>query len=65
MKKNIPILKARLLSLIQELNLTPSEALQAIEPVAEKMRKDSRGEVEKDVNEFKRKHGIARIRTDY
>lgn len=63
--KNIPILKKKVIDLVKELGLQPAEALAALDPICERLRKESRANVEKGVNEFKRKNGIARIKTDY
>lgn len=65
MKKNVPIFRKKVNELIHELKLTPVEVLQVVEPVAEIMRQMSRKQVEDGVNEWKRKKGIARIKTDY
>lgn len=63
--KNVPIFKKKVQLLISELGLTPADALQALEPMCESLRKRSRASVEKDVNEWKKRKGIARIKTDY
>lgn len=63
--KNIPILKRKVIDLIEELGLSPAEALKALEPICEAMRRRSRLSVEKEVREWKNKKGIPRIKTDY
>jgi len=64
-KKNIPVMKKKVAELIKELQLTPAEALLALEPVCERLRKESRESIEKDVADFKKKAGIPNIKTDY
>lgn len=63
--KNTPIFKKKIIDLMDELNLTPSEALVALEPLCELLRKRSRLSVQNEVNDWKKKKGIARIKTDY
>jgi len=61
--KDIPILKKQITQLLSKLE--PAERLQVLEPLCEKYRKESRDAIEKDLQEFKRKKGIPRIKTDY
>jgi hypothetical protein len=61
--KNTPIVKKKIAELLKELPVI--ERLQILEPLCDKYRKESRAEVEKDVNEWSRKKGLPRIKTDY
>ena len=63
--KNIPIMKKKVKEIINEMNMTPAEALAALEPICEILRKKSRLAVEQEVAEFKKTKGIPRIKTDY
>lgn len=65
MKRNIPIMKKKVSLLIKELDLSPVEVLQVLEPICEHYRKCSRENVERDVSEWKKKKGIPAIKTDY
>jgi hypothetical protein len=45
--------------------LSPAERLTILEPLCDLYRKESRREVEQEIQEFKRNKGIPRIKTDY
>ena len=61
--KDTPILKKQIAQLLSKLEA--AERLQVLEPLCDKYRKESRAAVEKDLQEFKKKKGIPRIKTDY
>lgn len=61
--KDSPIIKKQIKLLLAK--LSPVERLIILEPLCDTYRKESRMEVEKDIQEFKRKKGIPRIKTDY
>lgn len=61
--KNAPILKKQIKDMLSDLQ--PVERLAILEPLCDLYRKESRKEVEKDIQEFKRSKGIPRIKTDY
>ena len=58
-----PMLKKLIKELLNK--LPPVERLAILEPLCEAYRKESRMDVEKDIQEFKRNKGIPRIKTDY
>ena len=58
-----PMLKKLIKELLSK--LPPVERLSILEPLCEAYRKESRMDVEKDIQEFKRNKGIPRIKTDY
>lgn len=61
--KDAPILKKQIQEMLSK--LAAAERLAILEPLCDKYRKESRADVEKEVQEFKRKKGIPRIKTDY
>ena len=63
--KNCPILKKKVIELIKELQISPVDALQTLEPIVDALRRESRKNVEKGVNEFLRVNGLPKIKTDY
>lgn len=58
-----PILKKQIKEMLSK--LPPVERLAILEPLCDLYRKESRKDVEKDIQEFKRNKGIPRIKTDY
>lgn len=58
-----PMLKKLIKELLSK--LPPVERLAILEPLCDSYRKESRMDVEKDIQEFKRQKGIPRIKTDY
>jgi hypothetical protein len=58
-----PILKKQIREMLSK--LPPVERLAILEPLCDLYRKESRKDVEKDIQEFKRSKGIPRIKTDY
>lgn len=61
--KDAPIIKKQIKELLSK--LPPIDRLSILEPLCDAYRKESRMEVEKDTQEFKRQKGIPRIKTDY
>lgn len=61
--KDLPILKKQIKEMLSK--LPPVERLAILEPLCDLYRKESRMEVEKDIQEYKRNKGIPRIKTDY
>lgn len=61
--KDSPILKKQIKEMLSK--LPPVERLAILEPLCDLYRKESRMEVEKDIQEYKRNKGIPRIKTDY
>ncbi len=61
--KDSPIIRKQIKELLSK--LSPIERLAILEPMCDAYRKESRMDVEKDTQEFKRKKGIPRIKTDY
>lgn len=61
--KDSPILKKQIKEMLAK--LPPVERLAILEPLCDIYRKESRMDVEKDIQEFKRNKGIPRIKTDY
>ena len=61
--KDSPILKKQIKDMLSKLN--PIDRLAILEPLCEIYRKESRLDVEKDIQDFKHRKGIPRIKTDY
>ena len=58
-------MKKKVIDLIKELQISPVEALQTLEPIVDALRRESRKNVEKGVTEFLRQKGLPKIKTDY
>lgn len=61
--KDSPILKKQIKEMLN--NLPPVERLAILEPLCDMYRNESRLDVEKDIQDFKRNKNIPRIKTDY